>query len=1168
MRIRRIAIAGLSVLPLVIAASPANAYETSHAEVEEYHRLSPRVETRHTKWARPYAGGTTRVLYFVASNNEGMETHARHAIELMQRFDVEVTPAYWYKFYTHHWLGGMAGNRRIHALMAGKPFDVYVFQGVSPTNLPTWPMGDSGEVLTRAVAAGAGIVLIGAADGGLMTNRQDISELPAFLAGSGASRAFTAGNGRGVVLPGLPSIPYQPGWETAYDYWQEGLGRAVLWAAGRAPDMGIELTAPAAVQRADLPADAVAVAWKNAPKGDVRWEAILRRDDGAQSPLGEGRAGNPVRLRLPVLRAGNYRVDVIARGERGVEAWATAPFEVTASTRVQAIALRTAWAEVGDALAGAVSVTNLGHGQTVRIRLKDRRGRVLAQNDVKPAGTGEGVRTAPFEFPILEWMPMLVTVEAVVIDGDREVSSGHRFFNVTKRRRDTFNFVLWDISVNQALAPYMAESMQRYGVNAIVTTHSAMPAAAAFDLAWVPMTGGNVNAQRHLTVSPPTEQLCWSTRHFSASRGHGVFHYSLGDEGDVFGAAPTPQTLPGYRLFLREAYGDIAALNASWGAAFGGFDEVDLSEKGDGDEKAALKAGNYPRWYDRQAFLRWNFIEYAKVQRDVMRKIDPGATIGFEGSGGFARSGDIDAFCREMDFWVPYASSADEVIRSLAPKGMVYGNWLGYDHTPDPLLSKYWRMVVNGANSVWWWMWSTSGAYEGFIDPDLGILPIAGEMLKDTQVVRDGLGDLLMQCEMLDDGIAMLYSMPSGFAVTLQECPSYNDYEPNHRAWFTVIHDLRLQFRYVTDRTLTRGEFAPDRFKVLVLAQALALSDREAQIVRDFVSRGGTVIADLRPGVFDGHCKPRERGALDDLFGVAGPVRQKAARASMTVELPGEKAPLKLDWPNAIVDPGTRVDGGKAFGSAGETPVWIVREHDKGRAVLLNFSLSQFPTRQVASGLTGQGSTETTPPAVWNAFRQLLAEAGVAPVIDVRQFKGPKELGNVKLQRWRNGDMQLVSVFRETGEQIKAHFITGAGSENWVYDLRNDMAVGKINAGWFKGDFVMDVIPSRATFFALLPRELPRPVLELASSKVAPGQTAALRLSVPEAAGLHALKVTAARPDGAPADYWEQVVIVGREPKEVPFPVAFNDPLGAYVLTARDVFDRKTAHTVALTVQP
>ena len=37
---------------------------------------------------------------------------------------------------------------------------------------------------------------------------------------------------------------------------------------------------------------------------------------------------------------------------------------------------------------------------------------------------------------------------------------------------------------------------------------------------------------------------------------------------------------------------------------------------------------------------------------------------------------------------------------------------------------------------------------------------------------------------------------------------------------------------------------------------------------RRFVEAGGTVLADLRPGVFDEHVKPVPGGQLDDLFGI------------------------------------------------------------------------------------------------------------------------------------------------------------------------------------------------------------------------------------------------------------------------------------------------------------
>ena len=227
----------------------------------------------------------------------------------------------------------------------------------------------------------------------------------------------------------------------------------------------------------------------------------------------------------------------------------------------------------------------------------------------------------------------------------------------------------------------------------------------------------------------------------------------------------------------------------------------------DGDEQTALAAKNYPRWYDRQAFQRHNFVRHCTAHADAMHTLDPDTRVGFEGSGGFARSADVDLVCRELGFWVPYASSVDEVIRSIAPRDFIRANWTGYHWTADGLLAAYWRMVSNGCDSVWWWMWSAMGAWRGFQTPDLGAYPATEEMLRETQVVRDGLGDLLLRSTMLDDGIAMLYSMPSSFAVTLDNQKSYGDYEANHRAWYTVIQDMPMQFRYVTDRMMDRAEY-------------------------------------------------------------------------------------------------------------------------------------------------------------------------------------------------------------------------------------------------------------------------------------------------------------------------------------------------------------------------
>jgi hypothetical protein len=74
----------------------------------------------------------------------------------------------------------------------------------------------------------------------------------------------------------------------------------------------------------------------------------------------------------------------------------------------------------------------------------------------------------------------------------------------------------------------------------------------------------------------------------------------------------------------------------------------------------------------------------------------------------------------------------------------------------DSLLRKYWRMVVLEMDSVWWWRWETIGRYHGWLAPDLRPFPAMREILDDTRIMTDGLGDLLLRSEMQDDGIAIL----------------------------------------------------------------------------------------------------------------------------------------------------------------------------------------------------------------------------------------------------------------------------------------------------------------------------------------------------------------------------------------------------------------------------
>ena len=1120
--------------PLVLLALPAALSSVARADaLDDDHALSMELATPHTDWAQPYARGPVRALFFA----DGRGTGPREIIELMQRFEVEADAVYHISIVDtpdFEWLGGDAGHRRMLRLLQ-KPYDVFIFQGVTPTMLTA----EEQYKLLRPVTEGAGLVLIGADDGRLLKASNKL-ERSAFLPPQ--AQAYTMGQGRGVRMPARPNLEYDVGWEVQYDYWQERLGRAVLWAAGREPEMELEVQIePRQMARGTLPS--LRVGARSAGLRPPKLEGVLRRWDGAamwRGPLSweaPSHAEDELMDQVASLRAGGYSLDVRALSKRGVEAWATAPFTVTSERTVQQVALDSDWGEIGQEVSGVARLTGPSvPDERLRVRLMDRRGRILVQQDfAQPPGETR------FEFAIQPWMPMLLRVEAVVMQGDEEVSSASAFLRVTKRHRGQFNFLMWDCP-RGTLAAYGEESLARLGTT-IHLAHGNPPLqVAAYDMAWVPYTTRILDPKDERGHMQP---VCWNDEPAvdewvrgivgpqEASREHGVFVYSLGDETVTRGSCLHPACLKAYQTYLREQYGGIARLNESWGTGFGSFDEVTLSSPQDNDEAESRREGHYARWYDRQAFQCANFVRLCTRFGGAFAKLDPEARTGFEGAGRFTDGDDIDLIVRTNGFWSPYPGMADEVVRSIAPRGFPRANWMGYTKDADSLLSKYWRMVTRGMDSVWWWRWDGLGQFNGFLAPHLGPFPATKDLAQDTQVVRDGLGTLLIESEMLDDGIAMLYSMPSAYATRVEGGPSYGGYEANHTAWQAAIRDLRLQFRYVTDRMLRQGEFEAQRYKALILPQTEAIGREEAEVIRRFVEGGGLVIADVRPGLFDGHCKPLPKGFLDDLFGIERGGNAQAVTAPARMEAEG----VALQIAQATVDPVVRAAGAEALGSAGEAPVCLVREVGRGRAVLLNVAMTSFPK------LRGPQSPE----AAADLLARLLAQAGVEAQVKLTDAQGAR-LRNIEAVRWRNGEIELLALFRESGEPEPARVELPAA--RYVYDLRHHRALGK--AKWF----TTDIIPCRATFFALLPEAAPRPRLAL-SATARRGQVVTAELGVPGAAGQHALRVRARTPDGQAAEWWEQVVIVGREPVQVVLPVAYNDPRGRWQISVLDLYTDK-----------
>src|SRR5690606_22640876 len=65
--------------------------------------------------------------------------------------------------------------------------------------------------------------------------------------------------------------------------------------------------------------------------------------------------------------------------------------------------------------------------------------------------------------------------------------------------------------------------------------------------------------------------------------------------------------------------------------------------------------------------------------------------------------------------------------------------------------------------------------------------------------------------------------------------------EENDLGFYHALVEAKLPFEMLSDQAMTAERL--DQFKVVILANSTCLSDEQCQVLRDYVSRGGSVVA-------------------------------------------------------------------------------------------------------------------------------------------------------------------------------------------------------------------------------------------------------------------------------------------------------------------------------------
>jgi len=1177
----------LEITLLSLRGLPSFSASIDAKEVEEDNSLASTLVTPHEPWGKGWAGGPARTLFFVYTGPydgtwEDTGTRVREVVELQQRFDLP-GDAVLFCGKGDNWVfhGLRDGEDRAERLLK-KPYDLYVIAGFPLDKLhPKFQY-----LILEQVAKGAGLVCCGSSAKDFMVARRKIDPTPSALINSlpvldakTAAQYVTAyrlGKGRGVWLNyGAQSVGPRREFSyrglTEYDYWMALVGRAALWAAGNESPVGIDAIngdKPAALDRASH-GNNVEVVLSNGGEQStsvIVVTALRRASDGMKQTLGATKlvleAGKPASLKvnIPAARAGDYFLDVVARDSRGVVAFGAGNVTVSSEPGIEKVEVDRTFVERGQAINATATLRgDVPAGAVLRMRLRDSYDRIVWQRDISPE---KGQPTHTVEYRADGFATILMRVEAALVVGGQEADMKDADFSVPKRRQGQMNFVMWDAPLD-VLGYYTWRQLQEAGMGVcLLGSFSKRPqpeALRACDASLAPYSTRILDPKDDNGYMQP---VCWNddpaaseyvrkiVDNQSDLREQGVFVYSLGDEGVTKGCCVHPKCLAAYRQWLQGQYGTIQKLNNSWSTTYKTFDDVNLLNPEDNMEIQARKTC-FPRWYDREAFARYNLMQFSKRFVDAYRRLDPESLCGFEGTGGFGD--DYDAILTGNTFYGPYPSIGDDIVRWNYPRERVRSNWMGYSKTGDALSDAAWRMMMKGMDSIWYWMWSGIGSWRGYLRPTLDFWPAIDDLMKEMQPVREGLGDLILQSEMRHSGIAIFYSLPSALSGQLENSGAFVSPETAHINFLNVTSELGMDAKYLTSAMLNRGALQNEESQVLLLPMTQALSIPECDIIRRFVENGGTVIADVRPGVYDDHCKPLQTGSLDALFGIKRTGRGTPVEAAVSVkgELGGRT--LRLQFPQAKVDSDVQLDSAQALGVADKTPVLLVNRVGKGRAILLNFH-PQFGR-----------STDLATTAMRDLLKTLYNVAGARGAITATDPAGGA-MPVTETRVWQNGDSLVFGLWRRmenawfgpksgtvAGEPQPAR--VSLDKPSYIYDLRAHKCLGSVT------QINTRLKWGRPNFYLSLPYEIKglRVTLPAGTPKVGQPFVASISLNIPPTAKeKFACWVQVVDPEGKSPLWGRQVVLLAKGKAQLPLMTAFNDRPGKWRVRVKELFSNTT----------
>lgn len=947
----------------------------------------------------------------------------------------------------------------------------------------------------------------------------------------------------------LPVMLYNPPQDMDYHYWEYHislLAKMIYWVSGSQTNVQGSVAAEPGLFRAELTA---AKAQTVQVLLNIRDKSYaLTQELSQEINLKPGKNAVQMPFQTPAL-GGWCFADCQVKSEAGVEWWGTAAFMAPAPVRIASLELPDKVWKKDEPLTGTVTLS--GPAQ-VRLTLADTFGNVFAR--------GEG---ADFSLPLQDCRTYACQLLVEVLQDGAVVDRRERTLPLFGRPDERVMQVSfgWPSMSSQAvqlfLTPYYLQIMRDYGANAMKPFKTDLPCeillARATGLPFVcsqgrASSGGKFPYDTSRKAESKFDLLrkpCLSEPGF---KNHLEEDNALAAPGDEFGviyrAGPdesnsigtwegcfSPACQQEFRRWLEKTYGSLEALNQSWCSDFQSWDQVLALTSDEVRDKPS-----YAPWLDHRTFNDWNRADaIARIVKGIKR-FDPSLRYALSGTQEpkTFNAWEWYGIMQSLDAVESYIGEQTVMQRCFSRGRFPWSVWLGYDTTYDSMNARMLSSLFQGATGFCIY----SGRF--YVNPDYTLPKLGKDLQRVIARYKDGFAECIMNAESMTYPIAFYYSPASIKLGWLLDLEKYR--LGGIQGARTLLEELNLTYDYVASAQVEESGAVPQQYRVLYLALTAALSPREVSALREFVSAGGTLIAELSTGMFDAHGKPYPVNQLAEVFGLqAGKddlVLQSGELQGLAVESWPNLSELKIPVQafNRGIVPAQASVLAQVISQGQTYPGITAHKFGRGQAILLaaaaGSTVSDWAEMRYAT--INHGNLQQ----LKGFWQHLLQAQQISPLLRVPTLTAAQVFART------NGPLSIVGIVRNTAHAVKldpkaqAHQVQLAQKYH-VYDFFAREYLGLVD------EFTYTFGPETQAAFVLLPYRPEQ--IRTAVKRVQDRVTLELNLTgVVAEAGEHLYRIRLQDPSGKINPAYDRLLFAPGGQAEYTFVLPLNAPAGKW----------------------